>query len=75
MSNSIGLQNMSILLSAYACQPDTGSEPGTGWNWFAALLKMNVNVHLITALEHRAGIESYLRKHDPDSLTRIHYVK
>ena len=24
---------MKILLSAYACEPNTGSEPNVGWNW------------------------------------------
>jgi hypothetical protein len=24
---------MKLLLSAYACEPSKGSEPGVGWNW------------------------------------------
>ncbi len=26
---------MRILISAYACAPGRGSEPGVGWNWAA----------------------------------------
>ena len=28
---------MNVLLSAYACQPGQGSEPGIGWNWVRTL--------------------------------------
>ena len=31
----------SILLSAYACHPNRGSEPGVGWNWLRELSKYN----------------------------------
>ncbi len=32
---------MRILLSAYACHPDRGSEPGIGWNWLKELSREN----------------------------------
>ena len=32
---------MKVLLSAFACAPYRGSEPGVGWNWAMALAKYN----------------------------------
>jgi len=26
-------KRLKILISAYACEPNRGSEPGVGWNW------------------------------------------
>lgn len=32
---------MKILLSAYSCHPNKGSEPGVGWNWLKEISKDN----------------------------------
>lgn len=32
---------MKIILSAYGCHPNRGSEPGVGWNWLVELSKYN----------------------------------
>lgn len=32
---------MNVFLSAYACHPNKGSEPGIGWNWLKELSKDN----------------------------------
>lgn len=26
-------KKLKVLVNAYACEPDKGSEPGVGWNW------------------------------------------
>jgi glycosyltransferase involved in cell wall biosynthesis len=49
---------MKILLSAYACEPGKGSEPGVGWNWAQALLRRGYDVHVITRSNNREVIES-----------------
>ena len=49
---------MKLLLSAYACEPNKGSEPGVGWNWAQALLRRGYDVHVITRSNNRAAIES-----------------
>ena len=49
-----------VLLSAYACRPDAGSEPGTGWGWAIHLAHTGCDVYLLTAGRNRAGIEAYL---------------
>ena len=38
---------LSILVNAYACSPDIGSEPGMGWNWCINLAK-HCQLHIIT---------------------------
>lgn len=49
---------MKILLSAYACEPDKGSEPGVGWNWGLALEKLGNDVHVITRSNNQEAIEN-----------------
>jgi hypothetical protein len=47
---SLGEGEMSrplVYVFAYACDPNAGSEPGTGWAWLAAALEMN-DVRLFT---------------------------
>jgi glycosyltransferase involved in cell wall biosynthesis len=53
---------MNILLSAYACRPNAGSEPGTGWNWALHLAEAGCEVHLFTAGRNREGINAFLRE-------------
>lgn len=48
---------MKILLSAYACEPDKGSEPGVGWSWAEALVRQGHQVHVITRSNNRPEIE------------------
>ena len=39
---------MRILLSAYACDPDAGTEPGNGWNWAWHLASVGHDVWVLT---------------------------
>ena len=48
-----------ILLSAYACEPGKGSEPGVGWRW-ACGLAGRVNLHVLTRAANRDAIENAL---------------
>lgn len=48
---------MKILLSAYACEPEKGSEPGVGWNWALALCRLGHQVQVITRSNNRPAIE------------------
>jgi glycosyltransferase involved in cell wall biosynthesis len=56
---------MKILLSAYACEPKKGSEPGVGWHWALALRRRGYNVHVITRSNNRSSIESAYGGADP----------
>jgi glycosyltransferase involved in cell wall biosynthesis len=39
---------LKILLSAYACEPGAGSEPGTGWHWAVEIARLGHEVHVLT---------------------------
>lgn len=50
-----------ILISAYACSPNMGSEPGMSWNWIINLSKY-FNLYVITEGEFRDNLEVELSK-------------
>ncbi len=47
---------MKILLSAYACEPGKGSEPGVGWKWVEGLAG-RVDLAVLTRANNREPIE------------------
>lgn len=49
---------MRILLSAYACEPGRGSEPGVGWRWGLELARMGHRVTVLTQAKNRAAIDA-----------------
>ncbi len=48
--------NLKVLVSAYACEPNKGSEPGVGWNWAQQISKF-AEVWVITRANNREVIE------------------
>lgn len=50
---------MKILINAYACSPNMGSEPGMAWNWCVNLAK-HCELFIITEGEFRDKIEAAL---------------
>lgn len=48
---------LKVLINAYACSPDMGSEPGMAWNWCVNLAK-HCELFIITEGEFRDKIES-----------------
>lgn len=50
---------LKILINAYACSPERGSEPGMGWNWCTFLAK-HCELFIISDDEFRDKIESTL---------------
>ena len=53
---------MKILLSAYACEPNKGSEPAVGWNWARTLVGQGHSVHVITRSNNRTAIEPAIER-------------
>jgi len=64
---------MRVLLSAYACGPGIGSEPGVGWNWSTELARLGHEVVVITRSINRNLIEKALAKAPIAGLSFYHY--
>ncbi len=58
---------MKVLMSAFACEPGRGSEPGNGWNWAVQAARSH-EVWVVTRAVHRAAVERHLRIHPHDNL-------
>jgi glycosyltransferase involved in cell wall biosynthesis len=61
---------MKVLLSAYACEPDTGSEPAAGWNWVLQIARFH-DVWVLTQEEGRQAIKAALAS---EALPRVRFV-
>lgn len=61
-----------VLLSAYACEPDKGSEPGIGWN-LAVNLAERVPVVVLTRANNKASIERALTSIAPEKRPEFIY--
>ncbi len=46
-----------ILVTAYECAPNVGSEPGVGWNWALELARTGHDVWLLTSEESQVKID------------------
>jgi glycosyltransferase involved in cell wall biosynthesis len=62
-----------ILISAYACLPDAGSEPGMGWNWISRLVRYH-DIWLLTEENRYAPvITQYISEH-PELQGHLHVI-
>jgi glycosyltransferase involved in cell wall biosynthesis len=61
-----------VLVSAYACEPGKGSEPGVGWNVARELAKYH-DIWVLTRENNRAPIESALREQPVSGLRAVFY--
>jgi hypothetical protein len=59
-----------VLLSAYACEPGKGSEPGIGWN-LARHLAEHHEVWVLTRTNNRPAIEAELAR---NPVPGLHFV-
>lgn len=50
------MKRLNVLVSAYACEPGKGSEPGVGWNWVMQVARFHA-VWVITRANNRQLIE------------------
>ena len=62
-----------VLLIAFACEPNKGSEPGVGWNW-ALYLSKYLNVTVVTRANNRNVIENELKSKFYPNLSFVYYV-
>lgn len=64
---------MKILLSAYACEPNKGSEPGVGWSWAIEYAKYN-QVWVLTRDNNEPTIKEYLEKNPEYKNDNLHFI-
>lgn len=64
---------MKILLSAYACEPNKGSEPGVGWSWATEYAKCN-EVWVLTRDNNKKTIEKYMEENPEYQNKNLHFV-
>jgi glycosyltransferase involved in cell wall biosynthesis len=67
-------RHLRILLSAYACEPGKGSEPGVGWNWAMALAKRGHDVWVVTRSNNRQSIENGLSNQEDSVRARLNFI-
>lgn len=67
-------RTLRILLSAYACEPDKGSEPGVGWKWAQALVARGHDVWVLTRSNNRASIELATARIPEESRRRLQFI-
>ena len=53
---------MNILLSAYSCEPNTGSESEISWRWVKYLSKTRNNIYVITRKTNKKKIKNHKLK-------------
>lgn len=62
---------MKVLISAYACEPNRGSEPAVGWHWALEAARRH-EVWVITRSNNRSAIEEYGRKHGTPPISWVY---
>lgn len=60
---------MKVLMTAYACEPDRGSEPGVGWGWAYSLAPL-VDLTIVTRANNQPVIDAWYAANDPDGRLR-----
>ena len=64
-------KKLKILLSAYACEPNKGSEPEVGWKWATTLCGLGHEVHVVTKSNNKQNIEQYLKENNIENLNFV----
>ncbi len=70
LSGVLLVRRLKVLLSAYACEPGKGSEPGEGWNWVRQIARF-AEVWVITRANNQPVIEKALKE---EPVPGVHWV-
>jgi glycosyltransferase involved in cell wall biosynthesis len=63
---------LKVLISAYACEPDRGSEPGVGWNMAVQAARYH-DVWAVTRANNRPVIEAAIARNPIPTLHMVYY--
>ncbi|MFZ9937795.1 MAG: hypothetical protein ACO3JG_12185, partial [Luteolibacter sp.] len=72
-SNVVTGPRLKVLLIAYACEPNRGSEPGTGWN-MALRLAARHEITVATRANNHGSVEAVLSDAPEDKRPRFLYL-
>lgn len=67
-----GKRDVRVLVSAYACEPGQGSEPGGGWHWMCQIARFE-ECWVITRVNNRPAIEKALAASPMPGVHFIYY--
>ena len=51
------MRKLKVLVSAYTCRPNEGSEPGTGWDWVNQISRFH-DVWVVTRTRNRSFLQN-----------------
>jgi len=71
-ADHVDLTRLKVLISAYACEPGKGSEPGVGWNVVIEAARRH-DVWAITRANNRPAIEAQLARDPIPTLHMVYY--
>lgn len=63
-----------ILVSAYACEPGKGSEPGVGWNWALTLARSGHKVWVLTRKNNALTVDPELSRLDSAIRSNLEFI-
>jgi glycosyltransferase involved in cell wall biosynthesis len=66
------VRRLKVLISAYACEPEKGSEPGVGWN-IARAIADHHDVWVLTRANNRPAIEAELMSNPAAHMRFVYY--
>lgn len=69
---AITMQRLKIFVSAYACEPDLGSEIGVGWHWVLEMSKY-FDLYVLTRASNKHTIEPWVAVHPEYSHIHFYY--
>lgn len=65
-------RRLKVLISAYACEPGKGSEPGVGWNFALEMSKLH-DLWVLTRANNEPVIREWLETHPHPGLNFVYY--
>ena len=74
LMNILNCRDKKVLVSAYACSPYRGSEPGMGWNYLQAVAEHNEVWAIVEEEKWKSDIEKYLQTIQTSKLLNIHWI-
>ena len=66
------MQKLKIIVSAYGCEPNKGSESGTGWFWVECMAK-HFELWVITRSNNRENIEDNIADRITENVHFVYY--